>query len=64
MLLVEPPKRTWELMGECVSPPLGLAQLAAVLEEEGIEVEIADCNAQEMDWSELFLSGAQGDEDR
>lgn len=53
VLLVEPPKKTWELMGECVSPPLGLAQLAAVLEEEGIGVEIVDCNAEEIGWSEL-----------
>jgi len=53
VLLVEPPKKTWELMGECVSPPLGLAQLAAVLEDEGIEVAIVDCNAEELGWSEL-----------
>jgi len=36
LLLVEPPKKTWELMGQCISPPLGLAQLAAVLEAECI----------------------------
>jgi len=53
VLLVEPPKKTWELMGECVSPPLGLAQLAAVLEEAGIDVEIVDCNAQGIDWPQL-----------
>ena len=51
VLLVEPPKITWELMGgNCVSPPLGLSQLAAVLEREGIEVDIIDCNASEMNW--------------
>ena len=33
VLLVEPPRRMWDVMGDCVSPPLGLAQLAAVLEE-------------------------------
>ncbi|MDY6907466.1 MAG: radical SAM protein [Chloroflexota bacterium] len=53
VLLVEPPKKTWELMGECVSPPLGLAQLAAVLEEEGIEVGIIDCNAAGLGWAGL-----------
>ncbi len=53
VLLVEPPKTTWELMGQCVSPPLGLAQLAAVLEEAGIGVDIVDCNAQNLGWSQL-----------
>ena len=53
VLLVEPPRKTWELMGSCVSPPLGLAQLAAVLEKEGIEVDIVDCNASEIGWPSL-----------
>ncbi|MDY6893611.1 MAG: radical SAM protein [Chloroflexota bacterium] len=53
VLLVEPPKKTWELMGDCVSPPLGLAQLAAVLEEDDIGVEILDCNAEGISWSQL-----------
>lgn len=45
VLLVEPPKKTWDVMGDCTAPPLGLAQLAAVLREESIPVEIVDCNA-------------------
>jgi anaerobic magnesium-protoporphyrin IX monomethyl ester cyclase len=53
VLLIEPPKVGWELMGDCVSPPLGLAQLAAVLEEEDIDVDIIDCNALELSWSGL-----------
>jgi len=53
VLLVEPPRRTWELMGNYVSPPLGLAHLAAVLEATGIELDILDCNASEIGWSAL-----------
>ena len=53
VLLVEPPRKTWELMGNCVSPPLGLAQLAGVLEAADIEVDIIDCNASEIGWSAL-----------
>ena len=54
VLLVEPPKITWELMGgNCVSPPLGLAQLAAVLAEANTEVNIIDCNAAGINWSGL-----------
>ena len=53
ILLVEPPKKTWELMGDCVSPPLGLAQLAAVLEKENIPVNIVDCNASKLSWDDL-----------
>ena len=54
VLLIEPPKKTWELMGgDCVSPPLGLAQLAAVLERENIEVDLIDCNARETGWQGL-----------
>ena len=40
-------------MGNCVSPPLGLAQLAAVLEAAGIEEDIVDCNASEIGWPAL-----------
>jgi len=47
VLLVEPSKTTWKLMGgNYVSPPLGLAQLAAVLEKEDIKVGVVDCNAR------------------
>jgi radical SAM superfamily enzyme YgiQ (UPF0313 family) len=53
VLLVEPPRKTWELMGTCVSPPLGLAQLAAMLEAADIEVDIIDCNASGIGWSAL-----------
>ena len=53
VLLIEPPRKTWDIMGRCVSPPLGLAQLAAVLEAEDIEVDIIDCNALELGWLAL-----------
>ncbi len=48
--MIEPPKKTWELMGKCVSPPLGIAQLAAVLERENIDVDLVDCNASGLGW--------------
>ena len=54
VLLIEPPKTVWDLMGgNCVCPPPGLAQLAVVLEKEDIDVDIVDCNASEMSWSGL-----------
>jgi len=40
-------------MGDYVSPPLGLLQLAAVLEAAGIDVDIIDCNASEIGWTAL-----------
>ena len=64
VLLVEPPKKIWELMGgNCISPPLGLAYLAAALEQEGIEVDILDCNASEIGWLGLedFIGEARPD---
>nr|HID12863.1 B12-binding domain-containing radical SAM protein [Anaerolineae bacterium] len=64
VLLVEPPKKIWELMGgNCISPPLGLAYLAAALEKEGIAVNILDCNASGVNWSELedFVGEARPD---
>lgn len=54
VLLIEPPKTCWELMGgKNVSPPLGLAQIAGMLEEKNIDVEIIDCNASELNWHDL-----------
>jgi anaerobic magnesium-protoporphyrin IX monomethyl ester cyclase len=45
VLVVEPPKTPWEMMGDVVAPPLGLAQLAGCLEEAEIPVEVLDANA-------------------
>jgi anaerobic magnesium-protoporphyrin IX monomethyl ester cyclase len=54
VMLIEPPKKVWDLMGDCVTPPLGLAWIAAVLErEEGVQVTVLDCNASEMGWRAL-----------
>jgi len=42
VLLIEPPKAVWDLMGDCISPPLGLAWIAAVLgREDGVQVSPA-----------------------
>ena len=48
VLLIEPRKVIWEMMRPCVPVPLGLAQLAAVLEEQKIDVKIIDCTALNM----------------
>ncbi len=51
VLLLEPPKTPWEMMGDVVAPPLGLAQLAGCLEAAQIPVEILDANALELGWA-------------
>jgi anaerobic magnesium-protoporphyrin IX monomethyl ester cyclase len=55
ILFVEPPKDVWFVMGEYLPPPYGIIQLAAFLEKkvENIEIEIIDCNAQQIDWHNL-----------
>ena len=53
VLLVEPLKVIWEMMRPCVPVPLGLAQLAAVLEENNVNVKIIDCTALKMSRHEL-----------
>ncbi|MBS7288662.1 MAG: radical SAM protein [Candidatus Freyarchaeota archaeon] len=46
VLLVQPPSRSAiKDVLETTSPPLGLAYLAAVLEEEGVDVRVLDCVA-------------------
>ena len=59
ILLVEPPKAPWLMMGDVVAPPLGLAQLAGCLELAGIPVEILDASALEIGWQELGAAIAQ-----
>jgi radical SAM superfamily enzyme YgiQ (UPF0313 family) len=63
VLLLEPPKIPWEMMGDVVAPPLGLAQLAGCLEEAQIPVEILDANALELTWEKLggAIAAAQPD---
>jgi len=52
VLFVEPPKDVWFIMGEYLPPPFGILQLAAYLEREvkDVEIEVLDCNAQQIDW--------------
>ena len=55
VLLVEPPKDYWFLMGEHLPPPLALLQLAAYIElhRPGVEMEVLDCKAEGLDWRGL-----------
>jgi len=55
VLFVEPPKHIWFVMGEYLPPPFGIIQLAAYLEREvkNVEIEVLDCNAKQVDWTEL-----------
>jgi len=55
VLFVEPPKSFWFVMGEYLPPPYGILQLAAYLEREveDVEIEVLDCNAQQVDWKGL-----------
>jgi anaerobic magnesium-protoporphyrin IX monomethyl ester cyclase len=55
VLFVEPPKDIWFVMGEYLSPPYGIIQLAAYLEKRvpDAELEILDCNAEKVDWKKM-----------
>ncbi len=52
VLFVEPPKDYWFLMGEYLPPPTGLLALAAYVEREldDVEVAVLDCQAEAKDW--------------
>ena len=63
ILLLEPPKTPWEMMGDVAAPPLGLAQLAACLEQADIPVEILDANALGIGWNGLGAAIAQASPD-
>jgi len=63
VLLFEPPKTKWDMMGDVTAPPLGLAQLAGCLEEANIPVEILDANALKIGWKELETAVAQTNAD-
>jgi len=54
VLLINPPDTAskYKFIG-LVAPPLGIAYIAAVLEENGIDVKIIDSSAIEMSWEEL-----------
>jgi anaerobic magnesium-protoporphyrin IX monomethyl ester cyclase len=55
VLFIEPPKDMWFVMGEYLPPPYGIIQLATYLEKnaDGIQVEVLDCNAEKVDWTNL-----------
>lgn len=55
ILFIEPPKDYWFLMGEYLPPPMGLLALAAFVERdlEDVEVDVIDCQAEELGWSAL-----------
>ncbi|HDI07809.1 MAG TPA: radical SAM protein [Candidatus Bathyarchaeota archaeon] len=55
VLLVEPPKEVWFVMGEYLPPPFGLLELGAYLEKhvEDVEVTVLDCQAERVDWQGL-----------
>jgi anaerobic magnesium-protoporphyrin IX monomethyl ester cyclase len=55
VLFVEPPKDIWFVMGEYLPPPYGIIQLAAYLEAkvEDVTVEVLDCNAEKVDWTQM-----------
>ncbi len=55
VLFVEPPKDVWFVMGEYLPPPYGIIQLSVYLERESkdVEIEVLDCNAQQVDWEGL-----------
>lgn len=54
VLLINPPytESKYKFIG-LVAPPLGIAYIAAVLEQNDIEVEIIDGSALELEWDEL-----------
>jgi anaerobic magnesium-protoporphyrin IX monomethyl ester cyclase len=55
VLLVEPPKDIWFIMGDYLPPPCGIIQLGAYLERElpEVELEVLDCNVSELGWKDL-----------
>lgn len=55
LLLVEPPKKLWFVMGDYLPPPYSLLLLAAVVEKEvpDVEVKVIDSQAEELDWVTL-----------
>ncbi|MCC7557864.1 MAG: cobalamin-dependent protein, partial [Methanobacteriaceae archaeon] len=54
VLLINPPyvNSKYKFIG-LVAPPLGIAYIAAVLEEGGVDVKIIDAAALEMEWDTL-----------
>ena len=55
LLLIEPPKKFWFVMGKYLPPPYNLLLLAAVVEKNlpDFKVEVIDCQAEGLDWFTL-----------
>ncbi|VVB60101.1 B12 binding domain protein [uncultured archaeon] len=55
ILFIEPPRNFWFVMGEYLPPPSALLILAAYVERElpGIDIDIVDCQADQLDWKGL-----------
>jgi anaerobic magnesium-protoporphyrin IX monomethyl ester cyclase len=52
ILLIEPPKKFWFVMGEYLPPPYNLLLLAAVIEQQlpEVTVKVIDSQAENLDW--------------
>lgn len=55
VLFVEPPKDFWFVMGEYITPPLGILTLASYLEthNKNVDIEVIDCQAEKLGWEGL-----------
>jgi len=55
LLLIEPPRNFWFVMGEYLPPPSALLILAAYIERElpNVDIDIVDCQADQLDWKKL-----------
>lgn len=55
ILLVEPPRNYWFVMGEYLPPPTSLLIIAAYIEKQlpDIEVEVLDCQGERISWDGL-----------
>jgi anaerobic magnesium-protoporphyrin IX monomethyl ester cyclase len=55
VLFIEPPRTFWFVMGEYLSPPFGILQLAAYLEREvnDVEIKVVDSTPQQLTWRDI-----------
>ena len=60
ILLIYPPSRTIKGQSKMLSPPLGLAYIAAVLEANGYSVRVLDCTAEGFDEVGTYGDGVIG----
>jgi anaerobic magnesium-protoporphyrin IX monomethyl ester cyclase len=58
ILFVEPPRNYWFVMGEYLPPPTSLLIIAAYIERElpDIEIEVLDCQGEQISWDGLEKS--------